>query len=1036
MLVPFVLCFLTLVYPSTSDPVLEIELSGNKAPPKELIAWQSATEDYANNAYFSFQYKNKSDFYQDFEYIQMDEENVYFMQSFLKNETISTIRQYHDSNCTYGIPNIENNLQVLMDLSSQVVNVDVWLWNSMGAIISLGIPEDNPLEFGNNDNMFKGGKNAIQKPAFFDEGQFGTLIYGLESTLDRFFPSITGLYQYSWLFQRTSKWFCAKFLKDRKAEIFLPPTSLEEAGSITPGTKDYLDGTFKRNNSAVTNCTAGKGKQSLEVTTFGNTSINLISDLTKLGLQNISQPVKGLSLTCLPWNETINENNAAKAFDFLQNWVTFYPPNLPDDFNLTDSVDFFLNQTRALGAVCSNFKNKLGEPLFPYTSCPVEFVGNITNIFELSYTILAAPGENLFLYDAPDPNSLYAAKRFFLAACEIDGATYQEAVIQDFNQIPCETCTNGTASFDGYECVPCDAGFYQDEAGQSQCKACALGTYQDQKGQDTCLFCPPGNITGGGIVCHEEDCQAGQFYNQTNRSCDVCSSGTYQDESHQTTCKDCTAPKRIGNLTFCQCLPGYGSSDGTAEECGICDKGFYQDETGLDSCKQCNIPNQTTLAVGSNSSADCLCNKGYGLDSLNESCQKCLPGFNQSDVRNLSCAPCPLGKYQDKAEQEFCSLCYGGTYEDEVGQTACKICKIGTYGAEFNSLFTTFWISRIFNYSSGHTSCTKCSAGTYQNQRGETQCKFCQLGTSQRNFGAYNCPQCEKGFYANSTGLTSCFDCLPGKYQDEIAQTACIMCDLGENSSTVAAPVPCEKCTFGRYANEKGSTECKQCQPGTYADNRGSSSCKDCPSGTYGPLHELSLCLESPRWRIIPNEKATSLPSGQSGRCDAGTSAPYTGLSRCYKCNRGTYRISAEDLGCNGCDTGTYADTMGLTMCKACPRDQVQPRSGAVYCECNPGKYTIRDGVCGNCGDQDYQDEIGQAKCKTCQPFEMPLPNHRACVSVVEEITRTCLLVFWVPECYKDGVHPITIALWLVILFFAYHFSKFAGKNFWNFIWT
>tara|TARA_Y100000992_G_scaffold294948_1_gene255300 strand:- start:44 stop:355 length:312 start_codon:yes stop_codon:yes gene_type:complete len=85
---------------------------------------------------------------------------------------------------------------------------------------------------------------------------------------------------------------------------------------------------------------------------------------------------------------------------------------------------------------------------------------------------------------------------------------------------------------------------------------------------------------------------------------------------------------------------------------------------------------------------------------------------------------------------------------------------------------------------------------------------------------------------------------------------------------------------------------------------------------------------------------------------------------------------------------------------------------------------------CQRCGGQEYQDEVGSREgCKTCEDFYMPLPGHQGCVPIYEEVTDTCLMVFWRRECYSKGVHPITIALWLVVLVLVYQIGKAIFKE-------
>ena len=51
-----------------------------------------------------------------------------------------------------------------------------------------------------------------------------------------------------------------------------------------------------------------------------------------------------------------------------------------------------------------------------------------------------------------------------------------------------ELCTAGEYMLDGV-CEPCEAGFYQDEEGQTSCKPCPLGQSTQDSGASSERFC-------------------------------------------------------------------------------------------------------------------------------------------------------------------------------------------------------------------------------------------------------------------------------------------------------------------------------------------------------------------------------------------------------------------------------------------------------------------------------------------------------------------------------------------------------------------
>jgi hypothetical protein len=50
---------------------------------------------------------------------------------------------------------------------------------------------------------------------------------------------------------------------------------------------------------------------------------------------------------------------------------------------------------------------------------------------------------------------------------------------------------------DETRCIPCEAGRYQDEPGQSECKLCEIGRFQKDEGRINCEECPEGFTTLG-----------------------------------------------------------------------------------------------------------------------------------------------------------------------------------------------------------------------------------------------------------------------------------------------------------------------------------------------------------------------------------------------------------------------------------------------------------------------------------------------------------------------------------------------------------
>jgi hypothetical protein len=100
------------------------------------------------------------------------------------------------------------------------------------------------------------------------------------------------------------------------------------------------------------------------------------------------------------------------------------------------------------------------------------------------------------------------------------------------------------------------------------------------------------------------------------------------------------------------------------------------------------------------------------------------------------CIPCPAGT--TSTDHTTCTRCAAGTYNNESGGT-CKTCADGHFS------------------DADGTKCTPCAAGTYIDAPGDT-CKKCADGYFSGT-GATKCTQCPDGFTPNSnaTSLNDCY---------------------------------------------------------------------------------------------------------------------------------------------------------------------------------------------------------------------------------------------------------------------------------------
>jgi len=123
--------------------------------------------------------------------------------------------------------------------------------------------------------------------------------------------------------------------------------------------------------------------------------------------------------------------------------------------------------------------------------------------------------------------------------------------------------------------------------------------------------------------------------------CKTCASGTFSDilrdgQGLTHICRAC-APgfaQAAAASTACEpCDVGHFQEDFGASSCQRCSTGFYQDTLGQNRCKACPTE-RTTLGLGSESIAECVCTAGF--IEKNGTCTPCVEGLS-----------CPTGSTVD-----------------------------------------------------------------------------------------------------------------------------------------------------------------------------------------------------------------------------------------------------------------------------------------------------------------------------------------------------------------------------------------------------
>ncbi|MCB9168693.1 MAG: T9SS type A sorting domain-containing protein [Flavobacteriales bacterium] len=231
----------------------------------------------------------------------------------------------------------------------------------------------------------------------------------------------------------------------------------------------------------------------------------------------------------------------------------------------------------------------------------------------------------------PCPLAVDGIANFNTVTCNCDPGYYQQTTLIGANTVitGCTECPAGTYCPDGIQSIPCPAGRYSDQPGQSACALCAAGTFNPTLGATSCQACQAGyfNATPGAVLC--QPCDAGSFSASSGAtSCQLCPPGAYSDVVGASSCQLCTAG------TF-NPVPG-------ATECFDCPAGTFGD-----------LPGQTE-------------------------CQDCAEGSFNPNPGASACQLCPPGAFSNVTGAVACQLCSSGTYNPIAGAIECIDCPIGT----------------------------------------------------------------------------------------------------------------------------------------------------------------------------------------------------------------------------------------------------------------------------------------------------------------------------------------------------------------------
>ena len=312
----------------------------------------------------------------------------------------------------------------------------------------------------------------------------------------------------------------------------------------------------------------------------------------------------------------------------------------------------------------------------------------------------------------------------------------------------CECGAGFTDSGDG-SCIACNPGNYKSVSGTSSCIVCDEGTYSNALGMTICSNCPLHSTTlskGSGDIT-DCVCKPGytNFGGPNGEKCFPCPADTWKDGFGPQNCTICPTPSfsppGSTNFADCQCnrtgdcfaCPAgkYRGWRNSRTLCVPCAEGKYSSTVGAESPEDClDCPSYSQSNESASSIFNCSCNKGYGIERLDENSFKCIPcpiGTYKHWVGADNCTQCPQGSTTLRTQSDTrddclcasgatigddkCILCQPGKYKDAAGSIACFDCSMGKYGTEFGASTSSACVAcpNFMTSSPGSSNVLNCS---------------------------------------------------------------------------------------------------------------------------------------------------------------------------------------------------------------------------------------------------------------------------------------------------------------------------------------
>jgi hypothetical protein len=387
---------------------------------------------------------------------------------------------------------------------------------------------------------------------------------------------------------------------------------------------------------------------------------------------------------------------------------------------------------------------------------------------------------------------------------------------------------------------------------------------------------------------------------------------------------------------FCQCDPGYYTSDGECLACDSCASGFFElgacTSTTNRVCRLCTACADISYETSPCSAAQdrqcaicttCTAGQQYQTQSCSRTQNRICAGCSQCSSTQYrtgcdgiiagtcyNCDWCTAGKYLSRCSgnpSNDCVDCNAGSYclgnYDQPITWTKTICSAGSYLSQSPSVLADGICTpcQPGDYCTGGTAARRnCSAGWHCSDP-KTQ-EYCPPG--------HYCPQgtitpikCNEGTYnkeALSGLIGECLKCYPGYHAPYKASTACSMCPAG-TFSNASGNSACIECTSGFFQNTRGQTACQQCsdikqpcKPGetfiTCTRNT-NAECSICPLIANCRYLNKGVCKDS-------DDRPTCL-------CEAGFEMKE---NECVQCPPGKYKPEIDTSLCGNWSTSTEMD--------------------------------------------------------------------------------------------------------------------------------